>query len=89
MIACVWMAGLATIFEREGRQKELAAYCLTHALDSIYGFLKQRRLVSPNDWVSGITTVLAFATLLHHHHQQPQFVSKILFGIREKCPEVV
>jgi len=84
LLLCTSVSGLATLFEREGRQKELAAYCLTHALDSIYGHLKKRQLVVPKDWVSSMAVVAAFATIMQHHHHQPEFITRMLFGIGMK-----
>jgi len=82
--SCQWVPGLALIIEKEGRRKELAAYCLTHAFDSVYLYLKRRKYVQPKDWFSCLAAVWAFAVIMQHHHHQPDFIARLLFGIGMK-----
>jgi len=84
LMAFVWLGGFSTILETQGRQKELAAYCLTHTLDSLYLALKNRNVIKPNNFLSSIALMSAFATIMNFHIHQPEFITKFLFGIAMK-----
>lgn len=74
----LWVPGLAVVFERPGRRKELAAYCLTHALNSVWGALKQRKGVKPRDWFSVVAITLSLGVILQHHKELPKLVTRLL-----------
>jgi hypothetical protein len=71
-----WLAGLATLIEREGRRNELAAYCATYALDSIY-----RKLVTPNAFIHWLILSICSGIMLHNHTEQPAVLMKWLFKL--------
>jgi hypothetical protein len=71
-----WMAGLATLIEREGRRNELAAYCATYALDSAY-----RRLFNPIPFIHWIILSICSGIMLHNHTEQPAVLMKWLFKL--------
>jgi len=74
-------AGLGTLVERPSRRPELAAYCLTFALDSSYRYFRVNGMLNSRPWLSAIVISLASAMMLHHHDKQPQVVIRWLFGI--------
>ena len=78
----VWAAGLATLVERKERRPELAAYCSTYAIDSIWNrmensnpFLKQVRPV-----LAAVVLIASCSILLHHYNKQPALVTKWVLG---------
>ncbi|KAL6058735.1 transmembrane protein 135-like [Balamuthia mandrillaris] len=77
----LWVAGLATLIERPSRRPELAAYCLTFALESLYRYMLERyRLPVPRS-LSLLAICLSAAVMLHHHTKQPAVAMNWLFGI--------
>lgn len=83
-IYCVlWIPGLAILFERPGRRKELAAYCLTHAFNTIWNYFKQRYGVKSRDWVSTFLLTLSLTVIFQYHQELPKFMTRHLFGIAE------
>jgi hypothetical protein len=71
-----WFAGLATLIERDGRRNELAAYCATYALDSIY-----RKLCTPILSLHWLVLSVCSAIMLHNHTEQPAVLMKWLFKL--------
>jgi hypothetical protein len=82
LLAFLWIPGFAVLFEPPSRRTELAAYCLTHALNSIWNHLKRKHKVTPSPLLAKLLLALTIGTLLHHNDQQPHFITKYLFGIR-------
>jgi len=78
-----WVAGLALLVERRGRQVELAAYCATYAADIVFRFLVKRGYVSLMPSLNLFLCSLAAATVIHHRDQQPQLVINFLFKLSE------
>mmetsp|Transcript_29350 Transcript_29350/g.32608 ORF Transcript_29350/g.32608 Transcript_29350/m.32608 type:complete len:374 (-) Transcript_29350:91-1212(-) len=77
-----WIAGLATLIDRPSKRKELAAYCLTYAIDSFYTYLRKRGHIGhPPSWVSGTILVLSIGLMMYHFDQQPGFLTKWLLNI--------
>lgn len=78
-----WIAGLATLVERKDRRAELAAYCATYAIDSLWRrYTVRYPVLGPfwSDWIPKITLVMSCAVLLHYHNKQPNLVAKWLLG---------
>jgi len=76
------VAGLATLIERPSRRSELSAYCVTYALDSIYRSLKRKYpSILKLEPISAVAGMLSSALLLHHHHLQPDLLTKWLLDI--------
>lgn len=78
----VWAAGLATLLERKERRPELAAYCATYAIDSIW-----RRMEASFPYLKKVQPILAAvllisscSILLHHYNKQPALVTKWVLG---------
>jgi hypothetical protein len=46
------VAGLAVLIERPSRRKELASYCLSHALNSYWTWAKRDLGLKSRNWVS-------------------------------------
>lgn len=78
----VWASGLATLLERKERRPELAAYCATYALDSVW-----HRMEQTHPFLTGVRPILAAlllisscSILLHHYNKQPALVTKWVLG---------
>lgn len=79
----VSVAGLAALIERDSRRKEMAAYSLTYAAESLYKRALKFGLVTPSPVLHWVLISLACATMLHNHHQQHPLIMKWLFQIQE------
>jgi len=81
ILSHAWMAGLAVIFESTSRRSELAAYCLTYALESIYNHFRDKgySLLSPS--VNALVLAISAGVLLHHHDHQPKAAMHWLFKL--------
>ena len=77
-----FFAGLPTLFERPVRQPELAAYCATYALDSIYNHFCLNNYIRNNSLVNKSLIILSTAVMLHHHKQQASFLTNWLLGMK-------
>ena len=77
----LWTGGLATLIERPSRRPELAAYCLTFALESVYRYFIQRGALRYNENWLVLIICGAAAVMMHHQKQQPSFVMNWLFGL--------
>jgi hypothetical protein len=75
------LAGLATLIERPGRRTELASYCCTYALHSIYLQLRKRNLVRPSQSLGTLTFAISLAIILHNHSALPSFLTSWLFAL--------
>jgi hypothetical protein len=84
LLLCGWLPGLAVLLEHPARQKELAAYCLTQALDITYHFLCRKGMMVPSNVMGVLLLVGALGTIMQNHNQQPKMIMSQLFGIEEK-----
>ena len=78
----VWMAGLATLLERKERRPELAAYCTTYALDTLWRRLEKAHpaVNKIQPYIAGLLLIVSCSILLHHFEQQPALVTKWVLG---------
>jgi len=82
-----WIAGLFVMLERPGRQVELALYCSTYALDSVYKFFKTTELGKTFRLPLRLIIVLSMSALAHCYYNQPSFIICWLCGIPRKQVE--
>jgi hypothetical protein len=78
----MWAAGLSTLLERKERRPELAAYCATYALDTVW---RRLELAHPSckklqPVLASICLVFSCSVLLHHYNKQPALVTKWVLG---------
>jgi len=76
-----WVAGLAVLFESKSRRPELAAYCLTYALETIYIHLKKKGYPIFSPSVNTLILAVSAGVLLHHHDHQPKAAIHWLFKL--------
>lgn len=81
LYAHTWTSGLATLIERPNRRVELAAYCCTFALDSVYRYFRVNGRLKQRKWLGVLGIMLSMAAMMHYHDQQPRVVVKWLFGV--------
>ena len=86
MAAFMWIAGASSLFEGEGRRKEIAAYSLTYALQSLFNRAAKYGLVKPHPLFNWTIIASSCAIMLHHPKQQPAFLMKWLFQIEKTKP---
>jgi len=77
----LWVGGLATGLERPRRQSELAVYCLTYAIDSLWNRFKTTDIGKNAHLPVGFLLVFSIAVLAQHHRQQPSFVTDWLLEL--------
>jgi hypothetical protein len=77
------LPGLAVLIERPSRRKELANYCLSHALNSYWNWAKRKWNFEPNNYLAILILGFSFGTLAQHFELQPNAITSIFFGIRE------
>eukprot|EP01121_Diplochlamys_sp_Union-15-3_P019753 TRINITY_DN7517_c0_g1_i1.p1 TRINITY_DN7517_c0_g1~~TRINITY_DN7517_c0_g1_i1.p1 ORF type:complete len:283 (-),score=2.84 TRINITY_DN7517_c0_g1_i1:28-876(-) len=78
-----WLGGLATLLERPSRRPELAVYCATYALESIYRHFRNRGIFPRLPWLGMITMICSFSIMLYHTDQMPVFVKNFLFRVKK------
>jgi len=84
-LAChTWVAGLATLIEREQRRSELANYCFTYALDSVFMTLKNTEFGKDFKLPGRSLLLLSLGILGHFHEQQPAFLTGWLFRLKRE-----
>lgn len=78
----VWMAGLATLLERKERRPELAAYCATYAIDTLWRRLERAYPICEHlqPLLSAILLIASCSIMLHHYNKQPALVTKWVLG---------
>lgn len=74
-----WTAGLALLLERPSRRPELAAYCLTQALNSVYNYAKHRNWVKPRQSAT-IFAIIISVGLIVFQHRNSKLLMQLLFG---------
>lgn len=77
----LWVGGLATELERPKRQAELAAYCLTYAIDSVWNYVKTTERGKHVHLPVGFLLVGSMAVLSHQHREQPSFITDWLLEL--------
>lgn len=77
-----WVAGLTILIERENRRTELAAYCLTYALDSVNKWAIKSNHIKPHPIFQLLIMSLSSGVMLYNHTQQPAILMKWLFKLR-------
>lgn len=77
-----WMAGLATLLERKERRPELAAYCATYAIDTIWRRAEASNplLTKIKPFLSAVLLIASCSIMLHHYNKQPALVTKWVLG---------
>ena len=75
-----WLAGFAILFERPNRQAELAAYCLSHGLNSVYNHFRISGTIEGNSMISGALMMIASAIIMTKNAGTPGKTMHILFG---------
>ncbi len=78
-----WIPGIAVLVERPSRRRELASYCLSHALNAYWNWAKRGLGLQSRDWVSVLLLSLSFGILLQHFEEQPNAITSVCFGITE------
>jgi len=78
-----WAGGLATLIERPSRRPELAVYCATYALESIYRYLRNNGWLPQMPFLGMLVMIFSFATIVHHINQQPAFLRNFLFRLKD------
>lgn len=76
-----WAAGLPILLERESRRNELAAYCSTYALDSLYRWGLDSKVIKDRPILNLLIMSLCGAVMLYNHNQQPAILMKWLFKV--------
>lgn len=79
LFAHTWAAGLALLIERPSRRPELAAYCLTQALNSCYTYAKVKSWVKPRQSVT-IFAIIVSVGLIVFQHKNSKLLMQLLFG---------
>jgi len=77
----LWLSGVPVLLERKSRQVELAQYCATYAVDTIYRYLEFKKIVAPSYTIGVLLTSFAWSILLWNSDSQPTILSRWLFGI--------
>ena len=85
----LWISGLPVLIELPGRRKELAQYCATYAIDTIYRNFVALRLAQPSDFYGFCLLSFAWLLLLWNFKTQPKFVSSWVLGLKEPPKEEV
>jgi hypothetical protein len=75
-----WLGGFPVLFERPSRQVELASYCLSHAINSLYNRYRIMGLIRPSNVVGSGLLALSTAILMTSFSQSPSWVTRRLFG---------
>jgi len=73
--------GLWVLIERPSRQIELAHYCMTHALNAIWGHMKLEAWVRPRPQYTPLLLASVVSLVLAQFNKQPKFIIKVLFGL--------
>jgi len=75
-----WVAGLATLLERENRRSELAVYCMTYAVDSVAKTCTDSDIIPKIPYITHIIFSIALGLLVRHRKQQPWIFSHFMLG---------
>ncbi len=80
------MPTLSLLFERPNRQAELAFFCLSHAINSLYNHARLAGWVSPNRFVGSILLMLATGRIMQVNARNPGRTMHVLFGEKKGRP---
>jgi len=69
------------LLETKSRRAELAAYCLTYAIETIFIYFRKRGWVELSPSVNALLLAVAAGVLVHHHDHQPKAVIHWLFKL--------
>jgi len=76
-----WLAGFAVLVEHPVRRAELATYCCTYALDSLYRWAVSSKLLpSKTPFVGAATLAISTGVLCYNFEQQSSIITKWLLG---------
>eukprot|EP01124_Arcella_intermedia_P020459 TRINITY_DN27936_c0_g1_i1.p1 TRINITY_DN27936_c0_g1~~TRINITY_DN27936_c0_g1_i1.p1 ORF type:complete len:378 (-),score=57.97 TRINITY_DN27936_c0_g1_i1:86-1219(-) len=75
------VTGLALLVESKSRRPELAAYCLTYALETLLLNLKKKGIYKPSPSLNALILAISAGVLVHHHEHQPKAVVHWLFKL--------
>jgi hypothetical protein len=75
----LFFSGLAALFERESRRKELAVYSLTYTFESLYKRAIKYNLAIKHPLLNWIIVAICSGLILHNNNQQPAFLMNWLF----------
>merc|ERR1711907_172415 len=78
----MWVAGLATLIEPESRRGELAKYCTTYALDSLYKYALENNVIRPSILGGSLLLAWSSSVLCWNSDQLPSLVSNWLLDIK-------
>ena len=77
-----WFPGFSLLIESPHRRGEIAWYCLTHAINSLFSFASVNNYFTVTPKLSAIVLASTFAYMLSDSSKFPVFISKYLFGIK-------
>jgi len=79
------VSGLAALLEKPARRTELAIYCLTYAMDSLYRWYRDtyKNTIYGFKLPMKLFLVLSGSMLFHFHKNQPSFVMKWLMQLKD------
>lgn len=75
-----WLGGLWILCERPSRQVELASYCASHAINSLYNRYKMAGIIKPSDTVGSALLAISAAILMNSFSNSPSWATRRLFG---------
>lgn len=75
-----WISGLSVLLERPNRQAELAFFCSSHAINSLYNHAVRVGLVRPNQVVGVALLCVATGQIMKHNAERPGRTMHLLFG---------
>eukprot|EP01096_Ripella_sp_DP13-Kostka_P015022 TRINITY_DN6911_c0_g1_i1.p1 TRINITY_DN6911_c0_g1~~TRINITY_DN6911_c0_g1_i1.p1 ORF type:complete len:399 (-),score=141.35 TRINITY_DN6911_c0_g1_i1:77-1273(-) len=84
MYSHLWIAGLSTLVERSSRRTELAIYCATYALDSLYNRLGNLKVLKKHDPILGSTLLIFSVSVLLYYSRAPAVLIKWLLDMDVK-----
>ena len=74
-----WTAGLALLIEKESKRGELAKYCITYALDTLYRHYVIRGIIQPNKNIHQFISCICWFIMLWNFKKQPKYLTDFLF----------
>jgi len=77
-----WLAGMSIFLERPSRRKELAAYCVSHALNSVWNYFKRKSEFKSVNWMGNLLLIIGVSIVMKYHELQPLFVTKFMLGLQ-------
>jgi hypothetical protein len=81
LMMCCWVPGLALLIETPHRRPEIAAYCFTHALNSMLSFAIRKKWISVSAKVNSFLISSTLSWLFYDTSRLPLFFTKHVLGI--------